>query len=70
MAEHLKTLGISTQIHYPVPPHLAEAYAGLGYQRGSFPITEKEADTILSLPLFNGMKQENIDHIIDVINKF
>jgi len=70
LAEHLKTLGISTQIHYPVPPHLAEAYAGLGYQRGSFPITEKEADTILSLPLFNGMKQENIDYIIDVINKF
>lgn len=70
LAEHLKTFGISTQIHYPVPPHLAEAYAGLGYQRGSFPITEKEADTIISLPLFNGMKQENIDHIIDVINKF
>jgi len=70
LAEHLKTFGISTQIHYPVPPHLAEAYAGLGYQRGSFPITEKEADTIISLPLFNGMKQENIDHIIDVTNKF
>lgn len=70
LAEHLKTFGISTQIHYPVPPHLAEAYAGLGYQRGSFPITEKEADTIISLPLFNGMKQKNIDYIIDVTNKF
>lgn len=70
LAEHLKNSGISTQIHYPVPPHLAEAYAGLGFQKGSFPVAEKEANTILSLPFYNGMKHECVDYIIDVINKY
>lgn len=70
LAEHLKTLGISTQIHYPVPPHLAEAYAGLGFQCGSFPVTEKEADTILSLPFYNGITEEEIDFVINAINNW
>jgi dTDP-4-amino-4,6-dideoxygalactose transaminase len=70
LAEHLRTLGISTQIHYPVPPHLAEAYAGLGFQRGSFPVTEKEADTILSLPFYNGMSEEEIKHVIKAVNEW
>lgn len=70
LAEHLKTLGISTQIHYPVPPHLAEAYVELGFQRGSFPVTEKEADTILSLPLYNGMTEIDIEHVIAVLNNW
>ena len=70
LAEYLKNSGISTQIHYPVPPHLAEAYAGLGFQKGSFPITEKEAETILSLPLFNGMIEEEIGDVINAVNEW
>ena len=61
---------ISTQIHYPVPPHLSEAYCWLGYKEGDFPITERYSNTILSLPLFNGMKNVEIDYVINNINEF
>ncbi|TFG90649.1 MAG: hypothetical protein E4G71_04965 [Candidatus Atribacteria bacterium] len=43
--------GIETAIHYPIPIHLQEAYEDFGYKEGDFPIAEKMADEILSLPL-------------------
>jgi dTDP-4-amino-4,6-dideoxygalactose transaminase len=49
---YLKDAGIGTGIHYPVPLHLQKAYAYLGYQRGDFPVTEKVASEILSLPMY------------------
>jgi dTDP-4-amino-4,6-dideoxygalactose transaminase len=52
MIEHLKQAGISTGIHYPIPLHLQKAYAHMGYGKGSFPVTEKAAAEILSLPMF------------------
>lgn len=70
LIKHLADKGIGTQIHYPVPPHLAEAYQYLGYKNGSFPITEKEADTILSLPMYNGITELEQDYIIDRLNIF
>ncbi len=51
MAE-LGAAGIGSGIHYPTPVHLTAAYAGLGYQRGQFPVAEAAADRILSLPMF------------------
>ena len=62
--------GVSTQIHYPIPPHLTEAYADLGYKRGDFPITENYSNTILSLPFYNGMSKSEQDAVIDLVNKF
>lgn len=47
----LKEKGIPTMIHYPIPPHLSEAYADMGFKRGDFPIAEEMADTFLSLPI-------------------
>ena len=47
----LKETGIPTMVHYPIPPHLSEAYADLGFKKGDFPITEEMADTFLSLPI-------------------
>lgn len=70
LIDYLDELGIGTIIHYPIPPHLSEAYGYLGYEKGSFPITEKYADEVLSIPLFNGMKEEEQDYVIDAINKF
>jgi dTDP-4-amino-4,6-dideoxygalactose transaminase len=70
LQKHLKNVGIQTQIHYPVPPHLAECYQHLGYKKGDFPITEKYAAESLSLPLYNGMTDEEIDYVIDAVNKF
>ncbi len=64
----LEQKGIQTQIHYPVPPHLAKCYAYLGYQRGDFPITETYADEVLSLPIYTGMTFAEQDYVIDQIN--
>ena len=57
-------------IHYPIPPHLAESYARLGYAKGDFPITEGYADEIVSLPMYNGMTEEEIRYVIETINLF
>ena len=61
---------IGTQIHYPIPPHLSEAYNYLGHKVGDFPITEGYAGTVISLPLYEGMTDEEIDYVIDTINRY
>ena len=67
---YLQDRGIGTIIHYPIPPHLSEAYQYLGYEKGAYPITEAYADTVLSLPMYTGMTQEEIKYVIDVINEY
>ncbi len=66
----LNSREIGTLIHYPIPPHLSEAYSYLGYKKGSFPITEKNADEVLSLPMYNGMTDEEQSIVISSINAF
>ena len=68
--KYLEENGVETAIHYPIPPHLSEAYRYLGYKKGSFPITERYAEEILSLPIYTGMTQKEQDWVIEVINKF
>jgi len=68
--EYLKSKEIGTIIHYPIPPHLSEAYAYLGFKKGDYPITEDFSDTVLSLPLYNGMTDEEQNYVIDVINAY
>ena len=58
LGEHLKSNGISTGLHYPVPVHLQHCYRGWGYRKGSLPITETIAAEILSLPMFPGLTPE------------
>ncbi|MDR2730214.1 MAG: DegT/DnrJ/EryC1/StrS family aminotransferase [Treponema sp.] len=67
---YLKSKGIGTIIHYPIPPHLSEAYAYLGFKKGDFPITENIADTVLSLPLYNGMTDKEQGYVIKTINDY
>ncbi len=67
---YLMDIGIITQIHYPVPPHLSEAYRYLNYNIGSMPKTEDFSRTILSLPLYGGMSQEEVDYVIEKINEY
>ena len=67
---YLDEKGIGTIIHYPIPPHLSEAYAYLGYREGSFPITEKYAKTVLSIPMYVGMTKEEQTKVIETINAF
>ncbi|MGL5903668.1 MAG: DegT/DnrJ/EryC1/StrS family aminotransferase [Cetobacterium sp.] len=68
--KYLEENGIGTVIHYPIPPHLSKAYEYLGYKKGDFPITEKYAETVLSLPLYNGMTDEEQSYVIEVINRY
>jgi dTDP-4-amino-4,6-dideoxygalactose transaminase len=67
---HLAIKGISTLIHYPIPPHLQKAYANLGYKVGDFPIAEELAKTGLSLPIWPGMSTEEIQEVIKAIRSF
>jgi dTDP-4-amino-4,6-dideoxygalactose transaminase len=55
---HLAEMGIGTGIHYPIPLHLQKAYQHLGYKQGDFPVTEKVASEIVSLPMFPQLTAE------------
>ena len=68
--EYLKEREIGTIIHYPIPPHLSEAYSYLGKRRGDYPIAEKNADEVLSLPMYNGMTYDEQTIVIEAINSF
>ena len=70
LMRYLDEKGIGTIIHYPIPPHLSEAYQYLGWGEGSLPITERYAKTVLSIPLYNGMTREEQDYVIRAINMF
>ena len=70
LMEYLKEREIGTLIHYPIPPHLSEAYAYLGHKKGDYPIAERYADEVLSLPMYNGMTEEEQDIVIRTINSF
>jgi len=70
LQEWLKSKKIETMIHYPIPIHLQDAYKGLGYKKGDFPITEKICDEILSLPMFPELKSEQIRKIAICIRNF
>lgn len=67
---YLKQNGIGTIIHYPIPPHLSEAYKNLGFRAGTFPVTEQYADEVLSVPMYNGMTKEEQDWVIKTINEY
>lgn len=67
---YLLEKGITTQAHYPIPPHLSQAYKYLDYKVGDFPITENYANTVVSLPLYEGMTDEEIDYVIATVNKY
>ena len=68
--KYLDDHGIGTLIHYPIPPHLQKAYSYLGYHEGDFPIAEQYAKEVVSLPIYYGMTEEEIAHVINVINVF
>lgn len=59
--------GVQTGVHYPVPIHLQPAYHFLGKGRGSFPVAERSADRLLSLPLFPEITDEQVDYVVDVL---
>lgn len=67
---YLKEKGVNTIIHYPIPIHLQEAYKELKYPGGSFPVAEKYATEIISLPMFPQLKDEELITITELINDY
>lgn len=70
LEKYLNEAGIGTNKHYPIAIHLQECYKGLGLKEGDYPIAEEISETELSLPMFYGMTDEEIDYVINNINNF
>lgn len=68
--KYLYMNGIETIIHYPIPPHQAEAYGYLKNCPQMLPVTEKYAKQVVSLPLYNGMTEDEINYVIEIVNKY
>lgn len=70
LQHHLKTAGIGTGVHYPIPLHLQPAMKGLGYRRGDFPAAERLAETELSLPLFPELTSEQVNFVAAAVQEW
>lgn len=70
LMEYMADSGVGSIIHYPIPPHLSEAYEYLGFHRGDFPVTERLADTVVSIPIYNGMTDDEIKRVVEVLCTF
>lgn len=70
LGKYLNDKGISTNMHYPSPVHLHPCYKDLGYVKGDFPVAEKISNTELSLPLYYGITDDQVNFVVDVINNF
>ena len=70
LEKYLNSNGVGTNYHYPVPVHLQKPYLYLGYKIGSLPVTEMVAKNQLSLPIFPEMKLNEVNYVIDLLNKF
>ncbi len=70
LGKFLNEQGIATAIHYPVPLHLQPAFRYLGYTEGDFPLAEKAANEVLSLPIQQDLTEEEIDYVIKCVRQF
>ena len=67
LAAELAAHGVATGIHYPVPVHLQPAYADLGYRRGDFPVAERAAAEVLSLPMYPELRPDQVEAIAELV---
>lgn len=70
LEKYLNENGIGTVKHYPIPMHLQEAYEDLNIKEGSLPIAEEISKTVLSIPMYYGMTDEEVNYVIDKLNAF
>lgn len=70
LEKFLNVRGIETNKHYPIPIHLQECYKEFGFKEGDFPIAEEISATELSIPIYYGMTDTEIQYVIDSINEF
>jgi len=62
--------GVGTGLHYPLPLHLQQAYAAMGFKKGDFPASERTADRLISLPMFAELTPEQIDCVVECIKDY
>jgi dTDP-4-amino-4,6-dideoxygalactose transaminase len=70
LATHLTERGVQSGRHYPLPVHLTQAYAYLGHAAGAFPVAEALARECVSLPIFPGMREEEVEHVVGAVKVF
>ena len=70
LEKYLNDVGIGTNKHYPIPMHLQKCYKHLGFKKGDYPIAEEISETELSIPLYYGMTEEEVQYVIDRVNEF
>lgn len=70
LEKFLNDAGIGTNKHYPIPMHLQDCYKDLGFKEGDFPIAEEISATELSIPMYYGMTDEEVQYVIDKVNEF
>jgi dTDP-4-amino-4,6-dideoxygalactose transaminase len=70
LRQHLTSAGVGTEIYYPVPMHLQECFACLGYKTGDMPASEAAAGEVLSIPIYPELKQEQMQHVAHIIKDF
>ncbi len=70
LRDHLARHGIGTAIHYPVPIHLQPAAKALGYRKGDFPVTERQAERILTLPVNQSLSRDDVEYVAETVNGF
>jgi dTDP-4-amino-4,6-dideoxygalactose transaminase len=70
LQQHLAGQDVATQVHYPTPPHLSGAYRDGGWKRGDFPLAERLADEVLSLPIGPHLTDAQVDHVCAAVRSF
>ncbi|MFH1664826.1 MAG: DegT/DnrJ/EryC1/StrS family aminotransferase [Candidatus Omnitrophota bacterium] len=70
LIRHLNDKGVAARVYYPVPLHLQPCYKDLGYSIGDLPITEKQSETVLSLPVYPELPDEKIEYVIRTVKEF
>jgi dTDP-4-amino-4,6-dideoxygalactose transaminase len=70
LQQYLKERGIGSAVHYAIPMHLQTVAAELDYAAGSFPVTERQAEQILSIPIYHTLRDEEIEYVAQAVRDF
>jgi dTDP-4-amino-4,6-dideoxygalactose transaminase len=67
---YLKDKGVGTEIYYPIPLHLQQCFRGLGYKKGDFPVSERAAEEVMSLPIYAELTEDQQAYVVRTIAEF